>query len=90
MALTTVKDADFPAGPKKFQIFDLTFGASDTAGEVKTGLSNVSYAAFISTTDDAHDTYLNFSDAGSTAAAGSVYLNNVANSAVGKLLVIGA
>ena len=76
-------------GNVKAKVFDVSIGASDTSAQVKTGLQNVLMSIYVSKVDDAFDIYDNYSDAGSTAAFGTVFLNNLANSAVGKLLVIG-
>ena len=77
------------AGGARFRAFTVTAGASDTSMTIPTGFANVVFASFVSTVDDAHDTYLNYSDAGSTAALGTVYLDNIANSGTGTLLVLG-
>jgi hypothetical protein len=89
MALTATKLRDIPFGNIKKQTFDLTFGSSDTSGTVKTGLSKIDIALYISTVDDAFDIYPDFSDAGTTASPGDVFINNVANSATGRLTVEG-
>lgn len=77
------------AGGAAFKLFTVTAGASDTSMTVPTGFAKVLFACFISTVDDAHDTYLNYSDAGTTTANGTVFLNNVANNGTGTLLVLG-
>ncbi len=87
---TVVKDNQSPVGNLVEQIYTVTFGSGVTSGELKTGLSSVKYASFISKTDDGHDTFLNFSDAGTTVVGGSVFFDNVANSATGQVLVKGA
>lgn len=88
MALSSTKTSHITMGNVVARTFDLTF-TGVTAAEVLTGLGNILFASFVSTTDDAHDVYLNYSDAGTTRAVGSVYINNVGAGAVGTLFVIG-
>lgn len=77
-------------GRMKAKIFDVTFGAADTSGEIKTGLSNIQWANWMPRSSDDHGImYLNFSDAGTTAAKGSVFIDSISNDDEGKLLVLG-
>ena len=80
-------------GAFKVKILNVTAGASDTAMAVTkalTGLTNVAFASYSPSTDDNHGiVYLNFSDAGSTASNGAVYIDSVANSNTGSLFIIG-
>lgn len=91
MALSVSKDHanEELMGRKRVLFFDLTF-TGVTGGEVKTGLANVVFAQYSpNKTDDHGVAYRNFSDAGSTAAAGSVYVDGVTSGDTGRLMVIG-
>ena len=90
MATTVTNQKNGQIGNRVAITATLTAGSSDTAITFATGLANVDFAVFVPTTDEAHDIYLNYSDAGSTAAAGTIYINNVGNSDAGNIFVIGA
>lgn len=89
MAITNAKTMDEYVGQKKHQVFTVTF-TSVTEGAVATGLDNVIFANFVNnTSEDDGIVYMNYSDAGSTAAKGQVYIYGVTSNDVGTLFVIG-
>lgn len=90
MATTLVKGSDISFGNKKGQIWTVTIGGGDTTATWDTGLDNVEYVGASSNSDQAFGgVYLNYSDAGSTVAAGNVHIAGLANSSVLNVLVLG-
>ena len=90
MALTTtVQEPRITLGNVKAKIFNLTF-TSVTGGKISTGLEQVLFASYAPATSDDHGiVYVNYSDAGSTASLGDVYVDGVTQNDTGKLFVIG-
>lgn len=89
MAFSATKTINSVFGNLIVKVYDLNFD-SVTAGEVKTGMGDVIFASYIPATSDKHGiVYHNYSDTGSTRAAGSVYIDGVTSSDTGKLFVIG-
>ena len=77
-------------GGKQVFFFDVDFD-SVTGAEIKTGMANVTMAVYVPNTSDKHGiVYLNYSDTGTTRAAGSVYIDSVTADDEGKLMVIGS
>lgn len=72
------------------QLYDIDLAGGDTSIAIKTGLNRV-YAAFFANSVSAVAPIINvnFSDAGTTAAAGTVFISGLTANDNGKLLVLG-
>lgn len=89
MALAIVRDQVITLGNANLHIIKCTF-TGVTGGLIQTGMANVLAAWYSPRTSDDHGiVYPNFSDAGSTASAGDVYVDGVTSGDVGYLMVIG-
>lgn len=90
MATTAVRVLEYPVGPTKCQIWTVTIGGADTTATWDTGLDNVVHVSLTTTSDQAFGgTYLNYSDAGTTVAAGNIHIAGLANSSVCTVRVEG-
>ena len=87
-ALTSTLTNRLVMGNVKGFVYDMTF-TSATSGSVVTGLNQLIFASLTTGGSDAHETYLNYSDGGSTRAYGTVYFNDLASGATGTLFVLG-
>jgi len=91
MATTATVAKDSVFGDLHVQIVDVEIGGSDTEASWSTGLNNVMFAGVTTTADQAFGgVWLNYSDAGTTVAAGTIYIAGLANGSVLKVLVLGA
>lgn len=89
MAFSQSNEKTDVMGNYVLKIIDCNF-ASVTAGEVITGLSNVVGSWYQPNVSDDHGiNYNNYSDAGSTAKPGSVYIDGVTSDDTGQLFAIG-
>jgi len=89
MAITSSRIHRDVLGSAYIEIHDITF-TGVTGGAVVTGLGRVIGSQFQPTSHDNHGiVYDNYSDTGSTAKDGTVYIDSVQNGGTGKLLVIG-
>lgn len=91
MATTATKVApDISFGNLKAQVWTVTIGGGDTTATWDTGIDNVVYVGAASNSDQAFGgVYRNYSDAGSTVAAGNIHIAGLANSSELNVLVIG-
>jgi len=89
MAFTATQKEHNVFGSLKVKIFDLDFD-SVTGGKISTGFNTVLYANYVPGVSDDHGiVYVNYSDAGTTASEGDVYVDAVTSDDTGKLLVFG-
>lgn len=90
MATTAVKVMEYPLGPTRAQIWTVTIGGADTTATWDTGLDNVVHVSLTSNSDQAFGgVYLNYSDAGTTVAAGQIHVAGLANSSICRVKVEG-
>ena len=89
MAISSTKVSEYVAGGQKHQIWNVTF-ASVTEGGIRTGLNQVLHANITEkTTEGQGIVHKNFSDNGTTAKAGDVYVYGVTSNDVISLQVVG-
>ena len=89
MAFTSVKVDEFVTGGRKRQIWTGTF-TGVTAGAIKTGLNQVLHANITErTTEGQGVVYKNFSDTGTTASAGEIYIDGATASDIMSIEVVG-
>lgn len=89
MALSATRKEIFPVGNHICAIYDLSF-ASVTGAALVTGMNNVLFASYSPRTSDNHGiVYPNFSDTGTTAAPGTIYVDSVTANDYGRLMVVG-
>ena len=89
MAFSATTTKKTVVGDIRLHIFAVNF-AGVTGAELKTGLTNVMSAHFSpAVTEEAALVYLNYSDTGSTAAPGSVYIDGVTSNDTGVVTVFG-
>lgn len=90
MATTATRALSIPLGPKKLEVWNVTIGGSDTTATWDTGLDNVDACVGSTTADQSYGgVYTNYSDAGSTVAAGNIHIAGLANSSVLTLIIVG-
>ena len=83
MATTFSKVDESVFGNKRVQYWTITAGASDTTVTWDTGLDNVLHVSLTTNSDQSFGgVYRNFSDAGTTVAAGNVHVAGLANSSI--------
>ena len=89
MAFVAVKIDEFVTGGRKRQIWKGTF-TGVTAGAIATGLNQILHANITEqTTEGQGVAYKNFSDTGTTAKAGSLYIDGATASDVMSIEVVG-
>jgi hypothetical protein len=90
MATTATRVLTWPIGPYRIQIYNWSIGASDTAATWKTGLNNVDFLSYHTTTNEQNGTAArNSNDGTENTEYGTVYINSIANSETGYALVLG-
>lgn len=90
MATTATKLADLSVGNVKGQVWVVEIAGGDTTATWDTGLDNVLGASITTTADQAFGgVYYNYSDAGSTVAAGNVHIAGLANSSLCRVVLFG-
>lgn len=90
MATTATRSLHLPLGPKVVEVWAVTIGGADTTAAWDSGLDNVDYVGLTTDSDQAFGgVYRNYSDAGTTVAAGNVYVAGLANSSICTVLIIG-
>jgi hypothetical protein len=87
---TATKKEQHVMGGLVVQFYDIDLTGGDTSIEILTGLTNVVAATYTKETSEGKGlVHCNFSDAGSTAKAGSVFLSSCTAADNGKIVVFG-